>query len=248
MSGHSKWSTIKRKKSAEDQKRGKIFSKLAKAIEAAARQGGSDENNNAKLRTIIAKAKEINMPKENIERAIKKGAGELEGINYEEFFYEGYGPGGAALLMEILTDNRRRTASEIRRILTRGGGSLGEEGCVKWMFEKKGSIIVNKANVDEEQLMNISIDNGAEDVVDEGDYYEIISQSNKFETLKNALKSANIAIESSEISMRPKNLITVQGKEAESLLRLVNELEEQDDVQNVYSNFDVPEEILKKIT
>ena len=246
MAGHSKWAQIKRKKATEDARRGREFSKLARALQVAVREGGPDESKNPHLRTLLAKAKEINMPRETIERAIMKGTGELSGENYEELYYEGYGPGGAALLIEILTDNRRRTASEIRTIMSRGGGSLGESGCVSWIFEKKGVMLVPISAVDEDTLMNIAVEAGADEVTEEGEYFQITCPPEKLEELKNAFAQKNIQFESAEISMTPKTTVEVKGKEALSLLRLVDALEEHEDVQNVYSNFDIPDEVLKE--
>jgi len=244
MSGHNKWSSIKHKKGAADARRGKIFSKLIKEITVAARMGGGDLNANPRLRTAIAAAKNENMPKDNWERAIKKGTGELEGVNYEEVTYEGYAPGGAAVLLECLTDNKNRAVADIRHLFSKSGGNLGENGCVAWMFDKKGLIVVNKEGVDEDQLMEVAIDAGAEDVNDEGDTFEVITETGDFETVKEAIEKASISIEMSEVSMIPQNLLKLQGKEAEQTVRLMDALEDCDDVQKLYTNADIPDDIL----
>lgn len=239
MSGHSKWATIKRKKAKTDAARGKIFTKLIKEVIVAARSGGGDESSNARLRTAVASAKAQNMPMANIERAIKKGTGELEGVNYEEITYEGYGPGGSALLMEIVTDNRNRTVADVRHILSKHGGNLGENGCVAWMFEKKGVIAVNGEGVDEEELMMLVLDAGAEDLKNEDGAFEVITEPDSFEAVKTVLDENSVAYDSAEVTMIPKNTVKVEGSQAEKLLKLVDLLEEHDDVQNVYSNFDI---------
>jgi YebC/PmpR family DNA-binding regulatory protein len=247
MSGHSKWSTIKHKKGAADAKRGKIFTKLIKEIMVAARIGGGDPTGNARLRSAIAAAKSENMPKENIERAIKKGTGELEGIRYEEFTYEGYGPGGVAVLVDIMTDNKNRAIADIRHIFSKNNGSLGETGCVSWMFQKKGLIILEKKEVDEDRLMEIALDTGAEDVDDQGDTFEVVTDPKKFEEVKKAFDQNGIKYSLAEISMVPQTTVRVEGKEAEQTLRLVEMLEDSDDVQKVYANFDIPDEFLEKM-
>ncbi len=246
MSGHSKWSTIKRKKGAADQKRGKEFSKLIKIITNAARAGGGDPDQNAALRTAVDKAKAINMPSDTLMRAIKRGTGEIEGAAYEEITYEGYGPAGIALLIETMTDNRNRTTAEVRHVLTKYGGSMGESGCVQWMFTKKGVVLVPKAGVDEEKIMEIGIDSGADEVTEEGDYFQLTCSPSSLPAVKKAVEDAGFAVESAEVSMEPQTTIDVSDK-AESVLRLVNFLEELDDVQNVYSNFDIPDEIMEKL-
>jgi YebC/PmpR family DNA-binding regulatory protein len=248
MSGHSKWSTIKRKKSAVDAKRGKIFTKLIREIQVAAKVGGADENANPRLRAAIQSAKAANMPLANIEKAIKKGTGELEGVNYEEYIYEGYGPGGVAILIKCLTDNKNRTVSELRHILTKHGGSLATNGSVSWMFENKGIIVVDKNICSEDDLLSIVIDAGAEDVNTEGDYYEIYTDSLSFENVKRALESENIPIQESSLSMVPQNIVKVEEDIAPKVLNLMEELEDSDDVQNVYANFDIDNEILEKIS
>jgi len=244
MSGHNKWSSIKHKKGAADAKRGKIFSKIIKEITVAARMGGGDPTANPRLRAAISTAKTENMPKDNIERAIKKGTGELEGVSYEEIVYEGYAPGGAAVLIECLTDNKNRAVAEVRHLFSKAGGNLGENGCVAWMFDKKGLIVVNKDKVDEDQLMEIAIDAGAEDVNDEGEAFEVITDIGDFESVKEAIEKASIAIEMAEISMIPQNMLALQGKEAEQTIRLMDALEDCDDVQKVYTNADIPDELL----
>ena len=246
MSGHSKWSTIKRKKGAADQKRGKEFSKLIRLITQAARAGGGDPNMNPTLRTAVDKAKAINMPADTLARAIKRGAGEIEGAAYEEIMYEGYGPGGIALLIETTTDNRNRTTADVRHALTKYGGSMGEAGCVHWMFTKKGVILIPKAGVDEEKLMETGIEAGADDVNDAGDYFQITCAPHDLNAVKKALEAAKFTIENAEVSMEPQTTIDVREK-AETVLRLVSMLEEVDDVENVYSNFDIPDEIMEKL-
>ena len=244
MSGHSKWSTIKHKKGAADAKRGKIFTKLIKEITVAARMGGGDVDSNPRLRTAVAAGKAENMPKDNIARAIKKGTGELEGVNYEEIIYEGYGPGGAAVLLESLTDNKNRAVADIRSIFNKGGGNLGENGCVAWIFAKKGYIVVEKKLTDEDTLMDIAIDAGAEDVRDDGDNFEIMTASKDFEAVKSAIESASIEYVAAEITMLPENTIDLKGKEAEQMIRLMENLEDCDDVQKVYTNADIPDDFV----
>jgi len=244
MSGHNKWSSIKHKKGAADAKRGKIFSKLIKEITVAARMGGGDPNANPRLRAAISTAKTENMPKDNMERAIKKGTGELEGVSYEEIIYEGYAPGGAAVLVECLTDNKNRAVAEVRHVFSKAGGNLGENGCVAWMFDKKGLIVVNKDKADEDQLMEIAIDAGADDVNDEGDTFEVVTNIGDFESVKEALEKASIETEMAEITMIPQNMLALQGKEAEQTFRLLDALEDCDDVQKVYTNADIPDDIV----
>ncbi len=247
MSGHSKWSSIKHKKGAVDAKRGKIFTKLIKEITVAARMGGGDPDSNPRLRTAIQAAKNDNMPKDNIERAIKKGTGELEGVNYEESIYEGYGPGGVAILIETLTDNKNRAVADIRHIFSKNGGSLGENGCVAWMFEKKGYINVEKNGVDEDALMEVSIEAGADDVRDEDDSFEVITAPEDFEMVKSAIESAAIPYLLAEITMLPQSITNLEGKEAEQMVRLMEALEDCDDVQKVYTNADIPDEIVNSL-
>jgi len=242
MSGHSKWSTIKRKKGATDAKRGKVFTKLIKEITVAARFGGGDPDANPRLRTAIVAARTENMPKDNIERAIKKGTGELEGVAYEEMVYEGYGPGGAAVLVESLTDNKNRTVADVRHIFTKSGGNLGEAGCVAWMFDKKGLLVLEKNNVNEEVLMEVALEAGAEDIRDEESTFEVITAPEDFESVKKALDDKGLKCVVDEITMLPKTTVELEGKEAEQMLRLMDGLEDSDDVQKAYSNFDISDE------
>src|SRR5512139_104592 len=246
MSGHSKWSTIKHKKAAKDAKRGKIFTKLIKEITVAARMGGGDINANPRLRTAVLTARSNSMPNENIERAIKKGTGELEGVTYEEIQYEGYGPGGVAIIAQVLTDNKNRTVSEIRRMFAKHGGNMGETGCVGWMFDKKGILTVDKSQVDEDRLMDIALDAGAEDVRDEGEVFEVVTQPEDFEKVKERLDQEKIAIASGQVSLVPKNTVDVDAKNVEQVLKLSEELEDHDDVQNVAANFNIPDELMDK--
>ncbi len=246
MSGHNKWSTIKHKKGAADARRGKIFTKLIKEITVAARMGGGDIGANPRLRSAVLAAKSENMPKDNIDRAIKKGTGELEGVSYEEVLYEGYGPGGAAILVESLTDNRNRAVAEIRHILNKGGGNMGSNGCVAWMFDLKGYISLDRKKVDEDLLMETVLDAGAEDVREDADEFEVITEPENFETVKQAIEKAGIAYEMAEVTRLPQNTTVLQGKEAEQMLRLMEALEDSDDVQNVYSNFDIPDEMMNE--
>ncbi len=247
MSGHSKWATTKRKKAAIDAKRGKIFTKITKEITVAAKIGGGDPDGNARLRTAILKAKESNMPSDNIKKAIMKGTGELPGVSYEETTYEGYGPNGVAILIEIMTDNKNRTVAEIRKTFTRHGGNMGEAGCVSWMFHKKGYIVVERSKADEDRLMSLVLDAGAEDMKSDNNNFEITTAPKDFEKVKEVLKQNNIEMTVSEITMVPQSYIKLDGKEAEQMLKLMEELEDHDDVQNVYANFDIPEEIMAKV-
>lgn len=242
MSGHSKWSTIKRKKGALDAKRGKIFTKLIKEITIAARLGGGDPDGNPRLRTAIQTAKGANMPQDNIARAIAKGTGDLEGVSYEECAYEGYGPNGVAILISVLTDNRNRTGAEIRHILTKNNGTMAEPNAVAWNFEKKGLFLVLQESVDEETLMELALEAGAEDFESTDDLFEIHTSPDAFETVREALEQSEIPAESAELAMLPKSTVKLEGKEAEQMLRLMEALEDNDDVQNVYANFDISEE------
>ncbi|MGE4560353.1 MAG: YebC/PmpR family DNA-binding transcriptional regulator [Desulfobulbus sp.] len=245
MSGHSKWSTIKRKKGANDAKRGKIFTKLIKEITIAAKMGGGDADGNPRLRSAITAAKSENMPKENIDRAIKKGTGDLDGAIYEEILYEGYGPGGVAVLVETMTDNKNRTVADIRHYFAKSGGNLGESGCVAWMFDKKGSISVDKEGIDEEALMDIALEAGAEDVVDDEDSFEILTEPEAFNDVVEQLEKAGVKFSEATISMVAKNTIDVtEEKSARSLLRLLDNLEDHDDVQKVHANFDIDDELM----
>jgi YebC/PmpR family DNA-binding regulatory protein len=248
MSGHSKWSTIKHKKAAKDAKRGKIFTKLIKEITVAARMGGGDINANPRLRTAVLTARGSSMPSDNIERAIKKGTGELEGVTYEEIQYEGYGPGGVAIIAQVLTDNKNRTVSEIRRMFSKHGGNMGETGCVGWMFDKKGILTVDKTQIDEDRLMDIALDAGAEDVRDEGEVYEVIAPPEDFEKVKERMDQEKIAVASAQVSLVPKNTVDVDAKNVEQVLKLSEELEDHDDVQNVAANFHIPDELMDKVS
>lgn len=247
MSGHSKWSSIKHKKAATDAKRGKIFTKLIKEITVAARMGGGDMDANPRLRTAIAAAKNENMPKDNIDRAIKKGTGELEGVNYEESIYEGYGPGGAAVLVESLTDNKNRTVAEVRHIFSKNGGSLGENGCVAWMFDKKGYIVVEAEATDEDTLMEAALEAGAEDVREDAGNFEVITTPEELEAVKQAVEDAKIPTVTAEITMLPQTTTDLIGKNAEQMMRLMEMMEDCDDVQKVYTNADIPEEVLNSL-
>ena len=247
MSGHSKWSSIKHKKDATDAKRGKIFSKLNKEITVAARMGGGDPAMNPRLRTAVQAAKSENMPKDNIERAIKKGTGEIEGVSYEESTYEGYGPGGAAVFIESLTDNKKRAVADIRHIFSKAGGNLGANGCVAWMFERKGYIVVESDKVDEDDLMEIAIDAGAEDVREDGENYEIITAVQDFEAVREAVDEKSVPYIAAEITMLPQSTLRIEGKEAEQMVRLMETFEECEDVQKVFTNADIPDEVVDGI-
>jgi YebC/PmpR family DNA-binding regulatory protein len=247
MSGHSKWASIKHKKGVVDAKRGKAFTKLIKELTVAARMGGADPNFNPRLRTAIAAAKAANMPKDNIDRAVKKGSGETEGFHYEEVVYEGYGPAGVALIVEVLTDNRNRTVADIRYILSRNSGRLGETGCVSYMFEKRGIVSVDKKGVDEDTLMGDALDAGAIDVADEESTFDVITEPSDFEAVREVLEGKKYPISSAEVTMLPKNSVEVTGKDAERMLRLMDALEDNDDVQNVYANFDISEEVMEEL-
>ena len=248
MSGHSKWATTKRKKAAIDAKRGKMFTKITKEITVAARMGGGDPDGNPRLRTAVDKAKGVSMPQDNIKRAIQKGTGELPGVAYEEITYEGYGPGGVAIIVEVMTDNRNRTVSEVRHIMEKLGKGMGENGCVSWMFHKKGYLVVNKAKADEEKLMGLALDAGAEDMQVEDDTFVITTAPADFEKVKKALDGAGIATEVAEVTMVPQTTVKIEGqKEAAQMLRLMETLEDNDDVQNVYANFDIPDEVMSAV-
>ncbi|HME56886.1 MAG TPA: YebC/PmpR family DNA-binding transcriptional regulator [Terracidiphilus sp.] len=242
MSGHSKWATIKHKKGALDAKRGKIFTRLIREISISAKSGGGDPDGNPRLRTAILAAKAENMPQENIKRAIQRGTGELEGVNYEEVTFEGYGPGGVAIILEVLTDNRNRAVSEIRHAFTKNGGNLGESGSVRFMFHKKGLIAVEKSAATEEKLMDIVLENGGEDLNDEGDTWEIVSDPADYERLAAAIKAAGIPTVMSEVTMVASTYTKLEGSAASQMIRLLEALEELDDTQNVYSNFDMDAE------
>lgn len=244
MSGHSKWSTIKHKKGAADAKRGKVFTKLIKEITVAARMGGGDINANPRLRTAILAAKAENMPKDNMERAIKKGTGELEGVNYEENTYEGYGPGGAAVFVESLTDNKNRAVADIRHIFAKRGGNLGENGCVAYMFDKKGYINIEKSASDEDTLMEVALDAGAEDVREDGDNFEIITAPEDFDAVKEAIEEASIPFLEAEVTMLPQTTTPLKGKEAERMILMMEALDDCEDVQKVYTNADIPDDMV----
>ena len=238
MSGHSKWATIKHKKAATDAKRGQAFTRLIKEITVAARHGGGDAESNPRLRTAVLAARNENMPADNIKRAIQRGTGELPGITYEETSYEGYGPHGVAMLVEVATDNKNRTVSEIRHLFSRFGGNLGEAGCVAWMFSKRGSVTVPKSKATEDQLMNIVLDAGAEDLRDDGDNWEIISPPEAVASVSQAVKKAAIEVTGSEVAMMPQTYVKLDGKNAEQMIKFLEALEEHEDVQHLYSNFD----------
>jgi YebC/PmpR family DNA-binding regulatory protein len=241
MSGHSKWHTIKHKKGAADAKRGKIFTRLIKELTVAARAGGGDPDMNPRLRTIIGEAKANNMPRENIDRAIRRGTGEEPGVSYEEIMYEGYGPGGVAMLVQTLTDNKNRTVGEIRFIFNKYNGNLAAENSVAWMFSRKGQVIVEKEKADEEKLLNAALEAGADDVSDDGGVWEVISAPESFEKVRDAVKALGIEPASAEIAMIPQNYIKLQGKEAQAMLKLFEAIDDQDDVQHVWANFDIEE-------
>jgi YebC/PmpR family DNA-binding regulatory protein len=247
MAGHSHWAGIKHKKAALDAKRGKVWSKIARNIIVAAKAGGGDPDANLTLRYAIDKAKAANMPKDSIEKAIKKGTGELGGVNYEEVLYEGYGTNGVAVMCEVLTDNRNRTASEIRKIFESKGGSLGATGCVAWMFSKKGLITVDGANAEEDSLMEIALEAGADDFQNNDNMYEITCDVSSFDGIKKALEEKEIPTEVAEISQVPSNFVELDENGSRKILDMMEELEDQDDVQNVYANFDIPDEVMKKL-
>jgi YebC/PmpR family DNA-binding regulatory protein len=247
MSGHSKWATIKHKKGALDAKRGKIFTRLIKEITIAAKNGGGDPDGNPRLRTAILAAKAENMPADNIKRAVQRGTGELEGVNYEEITFEGYGPGGVAIIVEVLTDNRNRTVSEIRHSFSKNGGNLGESGSVRFMFSKKGVIGIEKSAATEEQLMNIVLEHGGEDLSDEGDVWEITTEPNAFEAVLSAVKAAKIPTTSAEVTMLASTYTKLEGQAANAMIRLLEALEDFDDTQNVYSNFDMSAEQMEQV-
>jgi len=247
MSGHSKWATIKHKKGVADARRGKLFTKLIKEITVAARISGGDPDSNPRLRAAIAEAKAENMPADNIKRAIQRGTGELPGTQYEEIVYEGYGPSGVAMMLEVTTDNRNRTLADIRHILSKHGGNLGETGCVTWMFNKRGYIVVEKAKASEEALLELITEAGADDMREDGDNWEIYSTMENFQKVVDALNKAGITPAVAELSMIPQTYVKLSGKPADQLLRLMDELEEHDDVQNVYANFDIEDAELQSL-
>jgi YebC/PmpR family DNA-binding regulatory protein len=241
MSGHSKWHTIKHKKGAADAKRGKVFTRIIKELTVAARSGGGDPDSNPRLRTIIADAKAVNMPADNIKRAIQRGTGELPGVSYEEVTYEAYGPGGVAIMIETLTDNRNRTVGEMRHLLTKGGGNLGETNSVAWMFEKKGYIVVEKTRVDEEKLMAAAIDAGADDMRDDDDHWEIVTPPDAYQQVLDAVKALGIEPAAAEIALIPQNYIKLEGKAAQQMVKLMEALEDHEDTKKVWSNADIEE-------
>jgi YebC/PmpR family DNA-binding regulatory protein len=246
MSGHSKWHSIKHKKAATDSKRGRIFTRLIKEMTAAARNGGGDADANPRLRLAVATAKASNMPADNIKRAIMRGTGELPGVSYEDVNYEGYGPGGVAIFMHVLTDNRNRTVAEIRHILSKNGGNLGETGCVGWMFDRKGYFVVEKSAADEEKLLDLVLSAGADDMREDGDNFEILTAPENFDSVRSALESANIPTAAAEISMMPQNYVKLEGKHAQTMLKLMEALEDHEDIQNVWSNVDIDESELQE--
>jgi len=247
MSGHSKWASIKHKKGAVDAKRGKVFTKLIKEITVATRLGGKDPDSNSRLRVAIAAAKAENMPKENIERAIKKGTGELEGSNYEEVTYEGYGPGGVAVLIEVLTDNKNRAVADVRHLFERSGGNLGESGCVAWMFSQKGLIVFQKDQVEEEMLFELALEAGADDIKEDEKELEVITEPSSFEKVKTAIENAEIRYTLAEITMIPKTTVKIDDKHAQQMLTLMENLEDNEDVNHVYANFDISDEAMEAI-
>jgi len=247
MSGHSKWATIKHKKGALDAKRGKIFTRLIKEISIAAKNGGGDPDSNPRLRGAILAAKAENMPQDNIKRAIQRGTGELPGATYEEFSLEGYGPGGVAILLDINTDNRNRTVSEIRHVFGKNGGNMADAGAVSYMFHKKGEIIIPKAAAKEDDLMSIVLDAGAEDLVDGGDNWEVLSETSAYEAVLEAVKKAGIDPTSSSVTMIPQNYIKLEGSAATTMIRLMEAFEEHDDVQSVHANFDIDQKLLEEV-
>ena len=248
MSGHSKWSTIKRKKGAVDAKRGKAFTKIIKEIMVAARMGGGDINSNPRLRSAVLAGKAENMPKDNIDRAIKKGTGDLEGVTYEEITYEGYGPGGVAMLVQVLTDNKNRTVADVRHVFSKHNGNMGETGCVSWMFENKGLILVDKAGVEEDKLLEVALDAGALDMKDNGKEFEVTVSPTSYEGVKKKIEEAGFKPTYSEVTMVPQTTVKLAGKEAEQMLKLMEGLEDSDDVQKVYANFDIAEEEMERLS
>lgn len=248
MAGHSKWAQIKHKKAHTDAKRGKVFTKIVKEISVAAKLGGGDPGGNPRLRLAIEKAKEVNMPHDNIKKAIMKGTGELPGVVYEEYSYEGYGPAGVAVMIEVMTDNKNRTVPEIRNIMSKSGGSLGEAGCVAWMFDKKGYILVAKNAASEDTVMGAALDAGAEDMKNDPqeENFEILTAPEDMAAVKTGLEKAGIRVESAEVTMLPKNYITLDEKAADQMIRLIDALEDHDDVQNVYANFDIPDTVAEQ--
>jgi len=249
MSGHNKWSTIKHKKAREDAKRGKIFTKIIREITVSAREGGGDPEANPRLRAAVAAAKSANMPADNIKRAIQRGTGELPGVSYEEVSYEGYGPGGVAVMLEVLTDNRNRTTAEIRHLFSKHGGNLGENGCVAWVFTRKGQILVpRQEGPDEDELMELVLEAGAEDLdTDDADYFRIVTAPDELHQVKSSLEEAGVPVETAEFDMEPSTTVRLEGKQAQQMIRLMNAFDDHDDVQNVWANFDIDEELLEAV-
>jgi YebC/PmpR family DNA-binding regulatory protein len=247
MSGHSKWANIKHKKAAVDAKRGKVFTKLIRELTVAAKHGGGDIESNPRLRTAVTTAKNCNMPNDTIDRAVKRGTQEVGGDDFHELMYEGYGPGGSAVLVQTLTDNKNRTVADVRKIFTKHGGSLGENGCVAWMFHMKGRIGFEKEKVDEDKIFEIALEAGADDVVTEDNELVVVTPPEAFEDVKSAIEGASLSYESATVTMIPESNIKIDGKEAERMLHLMEALEDSDDVQNVYSNFDVPDELIESM-
>ena len=245
MSGHSKWSSIKHRKAAVDAKRGKLFAKLIKEITVAARIGGADTEVNSRLRSAVLAAKSKNVPNDTIDKAILRGTGELDGVDYEEILYEGYGPGGVAIIIDVLTDNRNRAIADVRYILSRYGGSMGAPGCVSWLFDKRGWMIIEKGSIDEDELFMIALDSGADDLTVQDEHLEIITSLGNFEAVREAVEESGAIILEAELTMLPQSTVKSEGKEAERMLRLMEALEDSDDVQKVYANFDIPDDILE---
>jgi YebC/PmpR family DNA-binding regulatory protein len=247
VSGHSKWATIKHKKGKTDAARGKLFSKLSRAITVAAREGGPDPNMNMSLANAIEKAKGESMPKDNIERAIQRGAGGAEGVNYENIVYEGYGPAGVAIIVEVLTDNKNRSAAEVRNIFSKHGGQLAQPGAVAWGFERRGSILVDASRYGEDDVMAAAIDAGAEDVVQDGEQFQVLTEPSDLAAVRDAIGAAGIEIENAELTMIPKNTVKLEENDARKTMKIMDALEESDDVQEVYANFDIPEDVLEAL-
>jgi YebC/PmpR family DNA-binding regulatory protein len=248
MSGHNKWSTIKHKKGAADAKRGKLFSKIIKEITIAARMGGGDPEGNPRLRTAVNAARAGNMPKDNVEKAIKRGTGEIEGVNYEEITYEGYGPGGVAVLVEALTDNKNRTVAEVRHIFEKYNGNLGETGCVAWMFKKQGIVVITADSLDEDEVMEVALECGAHDVKKEGDTFEVTADPAAIETVRKAVEDKGWKVEMAEVTMIPQTTVKLEGKKAEQMLKMMDALDDNEDMQKVFANFDISEEDMLKLS